>query len=172
MLDKSEKSIPIILDGTYFAIQSSSKYICTTADAWSACGHGYLSVTAHWLAEECLLRTPSEGIPLHLLVGGLQGHILTTSWQKLSLIYTMITDWQLQAKLSVVLHFLTDPNSICWPINVTPDHPFYSTWLWHWSICVSGHDSWPPTKSPRHMLFEVCRRSYRSYPRSYLPSCC
>lgn len=59
MLDKSEKSIPIILDGTYFDIQSSSKYICTTADAWSACGHGYLSVTAHWLAEDTLRRHSS-----------------------------------------------------------------------------------------------------------------
>lgn len=35
---------------------SSFNYICTTADAWSTCGRGYLGVTAHWIDDKTFKR--------------------------------------------------------------------------------------------------------------------
>ena len=47
---------------------SAAKYICTTADAWSTCGRGYLGVTAHWIAENTLKRH-SAALACRRLVG-------------------------------------------------------------------------------------------------------
>ena len=35
---------------------SAVNYICTTADAWSTCGQGYLGVTAHRINDRTLKR--------------------------------------------------------------------------------------------------------------------
>ena len=35
---------------------SDMRYVCTTADAWSSSGYGYLGVTAHWITPETLAR--------------------------------------------------------------------------------------------------------------------
>jgi len=35
---------------------ASAQYVCTTADAWSTRGRGYLGVTAHWMTNESMIR--------------------------------------------------------------------------------------------------------------------
>jgi hypothetical protein len=35
---------------------STVTYLCTTPDAWSTCGRGYLRVTAHWIDDKTLKR--------------------------------------------------------------------------------------------------------------------